>query len=45
LCQNGGLSIRETEKSQGPSQASRVFLGDDSHIAFGKKNSVMKKEV
>jgi hypothetical protein len=41
LCQNVGLSvlslIRETEKSR--------VSGDDSHVVFGKKKSLVEKEV
>jgi hypothetical protein len=39
LRQNG----RETEKLQGPSQASTVG-GDKSHVVFGKKNSLVKRK-
>jgi hypothetical protein len=41
LCQNDGLLvsslIRETEKV--------AWVEDDSHVVFGKKNSLVKKEV
>jgi hypothetical protein len=43
LCQNGGLS-GETEKLQ--VQVRGIWwVEDDSNVVFGKKNSLVKKEV
>jgi hypothetical protein len=39
FCQNGGLSVLS---SIGETEKSRVGY---SHVAFGKKNSLVKKEV
>jgi hypothetical protein len=41
LCQNGGLSVLSSIKETGE----KGWAGEDSHVAFFVKNSLVEKEV